>query len=270
MKPQTIITKNGQKFRFTDFNWELVFTFATRDIKSFYKQTLFGPLWYLFQPILTLVIYIFVFCKIARLGTDNVEPILFYFPAIVIWSFFTENFIKISSYYRDNSAIFSKVYFSRMVIPVSIIFTNLFKLFFQLLLLVCISYYYDKVLALNELVLLISSIFLAISLALGLGLIVNSLTVRFKDLIFLLGFGIQLLMYTTIVVYPIENVPNKLQYFVKGNPLTLMVASFREVFAQSGAMYFDMVTYNLSITAGILLIGMFLQFKGQSNFIDKI
>ena len=218
---------------------DLLFMFVKKDFITFYKQTILGPLWFLVQPVLTMITFVVLFGRVAKLSTDGLPQVAFYLAGITIWNYFSEALTKTATVFKDNAAIFGKVYFPRLIMPLSIVCSGLLKFFVQfgLFILVVLYYTFIKqqihpnlwVLATPFLVLLMALF------ALGLGMIFSSLTIKYKDLVFLLTFGIQLFMYVTPVVYPLSAIPEKYQYLVLLNPLTALFECFRYGYLGSGS-----------------------------------
>jgi lipopolysaccharide transport system permease protein len=219
---------------------DLMMMFVKRDVVTLYKQTILGPIWFFIQPILTVVIYLVVFSGIAGISTDGIPPALFYSAGVVTWNYFSETFTVTSRTFTENANLFGKVYFPRIIVPVSKIVSGLLKFFIQFgfFLAVLIFYLatgrYDVypnayALLLPMLVLLMAG------LGLGFGVIFTSLTTKYRDLTFLITFGVQLLMYATPVIYPLSEVPEVYRSFLLVNPVTHIVEAFRFSFLGGGA-----------------------------------
>lgn len=257
--------------------WEyrnLVWLLVRRDFVSFYKQTILGPIWFFIQPIFVTVTYVLIFGKLANISTSGIPQPLFYLAGITVWSYFSETLLKVSSVFRDNANIFGKVYFPRLIIPISIIFSNLIKFSVQLILLGVFYVYFlfeGYKFDLNWYLLLLPFIIVFLALqSIGLGMILSALTTKYRDLSLLLGFGIQLFMYATPIVYPMSILSPKMKLIIGLNPLSYVVEGFR--MALFGIGDFDLkIFFSLLIVSIILLfLGMVVFNKVQKNFVDTI
>lgn len=204
----------GQIWKYRD----LLLLFVKRDIITVYKQTVLGPLWYFIQPILTTIMFTIVFGRIAKLSTDGLPPVLFYLSGIIVWNYFAECFKTTSDSFTKNEEIFGKVYFPRVIIPMSVVLSNLVKFVIQFLLFLGIFAYYllqGTPLVVSGWVLLVPLLIAMVAgLSLGFGMIISSLTTKYRDLSFLIVFGIQLAMYATPVIYPLSEAPEKYRLFL--------------------------------------------------------
>jgi len=253
---------------------DLVYMLVKRDFITFYKQTILGPLWFFVQPILTSVIYLVLFGQVAQLSTDGLPQLAFYLSGITIWNYFSDSLTKTSSVFKDNANVFGKVYFPRLIMPLAIVASGLMKFAIQFGLFIVVVLYFTFiqqsispnlwVLATPFLILLMAAF------ALGLGMIFSSLTTKYKDLTFLLTFGIQLAMYATPVVYPISALPEKYKWVVELNPLTGIFECFRYGYLGSG--HFDpmsLVYSTISIFI-LFLIGVLIFNKVEKSFMDTV
>jgi lipopolysaccharide transport system permease protein len=263
----------GSLWQFRD----LLFILVKRDFISFYKQTILGPIWFFVQPLFTTVTYIVIFGNIANVGTDGLPQALFYLSGITMWNYFSDSLLKTSTVFRDNSNIFSKVYFPRLIIPLSIILSNLIKLGVQFILFLVLLFYYYKYqgfeinLDINKVIFLFPMLIVLMAfLGLSLGLIISALTTKYRDLSFLVNFGIQLMMYTTTVIYPLSITPGKLKKIISFNPMTGIIESFRNIFLGRGEMSFETLGYSIIFTIISLLLGLIIFNKVEKNFIDTI
>lgn len=261
--------------------WEyrdLLFLFVKRDFVSFYKQTILGPLWFFIQPIFTMIVFTFVFGTLAGISADGLPHQLFYLSGITAWQYFSDCLTKTSTVFRDNASIFGKVYFPRLIMPLSIVVSNLVRFAVQLLLLLfmMIYYYYFPVMGASfhmtyGLLLFPLLIFLMALLGLGLGLIITAVTTKYRDLTFLVAFGVQLLMYTTSVIYPLSYAKEKGYGFWVGlNPMTGIIEAFRFAFLGKGEFSFSSLFYSVSVTFIILFFGIVIFNKTEKNFVDTI
>ena len=253
---------------------DLLFMFVKRDFVTFYKQTILGPIWFFLQPVLTTFTYVVIFGKIAGLSTDGIPRIAFYLSGITIWNYFSEVLTNTSNVFVNNAAIFGKVYFPRLIMPLSIVVSGLMKFAIQFLLFISVVIYYTIfdvkinpnfwVLATPVLIILMAA------LALGLGMIFSSLTSKYKDLTFLLTFGIQLLMYATPVIYPTSLLSPKLKHIMNFNPLTGIFECFRYGYLGAGNFNPAMLVYSLVIITFILLLGTLIFNKVEKSFMDTV
>ncbi len=257
--------------------WEykdLFFLLLRRDFVAFYKQTILGPLWFFVQPIITLFVYTFVFGKIAAVSTDGLPRPLFYLPGIICWNYFAECLLKNSTVFRDNFNLFSKVYFPRIILPMSIVFSSMVRFFIQMsLFVVVLLIYYSKglkpeinsTIALLPLLLILMAAF-----GQGLGLIVSALTTKYRDLSLLVNFGVQLLLFSTTVVYPLNAAPVAIRPYIGLNPMTTILETFRHAILGQGSFSFSALVQATIITICIFFIGLVLFSKVERNFVDTI
>jgi lipopolysaccharide transport system permease protein len=253
---------------------DLVFMFVRRDFVANYKQTILGPLWFIVQPLLTTLTFILIFGRVAGISTDGLPMMVFYLAGVTIWNYFSETLNKTATVFKDNSQMFGKVYFPRLTMPLSITISNLFRFFIQFILFLIIwAYYLIKGDTIQPNLLIIITPFLIVMmglLALGLGMIINAMTTKYKDLVFLLTFGIQLLMYATPVIYPLSSIPQKYQWLIMANPMSPIVETFRYAFLGSGSFSWLYLVYSLSIILIILALGTIVFNKVEKSFTDTI
>lgn len=254
---------------------DLIALFVRRDFVSVYKQTLLGPLWLFLQPLLTTVIFTVIFNRIARLPTDNLPPILFYMTGITLWTYFSDCFIKTSNVFVSNAGIFGKVYFPRLTTPVSIVISNLIKFGIQFAMLVCMYAYfvYTKTIPFHiqaSILLLPILLMLMALLGLGLGIIFSSLTTKYRDLAFLLQFGVQLLMYATPVIYPLSSTGGKLKLLLSLNPISPVIETFRAVLFGGQSINYGGLGYCVLFTILILLTGAIMFNQVEKSFMDTV
>ncbi len=272
IKPQDSLLNLHLKdvWSYRDLLWLLV----RRDFVSFYKQTIFGPLWFFIQPIFTTIIFTLVFGKLAGISTEGVPPALFYLTGTVAWNYFAECLTKTSTVFRDNANIFGKVYFPRLIMPLSIIVSNLVRFAVQFLLFLVLMAWYgfqDKGVHPNIYVLLFPAIVVLMALlGLGMGLIVTALTTKYRDLAFLVTFGVQLAMYATPVIYPLSAAPEKYARLIALNPLSGLIETFRYGFLGSGHFYSGAFWYSVVATLVIFIIGLVTFNRVEKNFVDTI
>jgi len=260
----------GELWRYRD----LILMFVRRDFVSNYKQTILGPLWFIVQPLLTTAMFVFIFGRIAQISTDGLPMILFYLAGITVWNYFSETLNKTATVFRDNAQIFGKVYFPRLTMPFSIVISNLVRFGIQFLLFISVWTYYffqnDQIQP-NVLVLLTPVLILLMGLlALGLGMIISAMTTKYKDLIFLLTFGVQLLMYATPVIYPLSSLPEKYKWIILANPMSPIVETFRYAYLGSGTYSWAYLGYSVAITLFILMVGIIIFNKVEKSFTDTV
>ncbi len=256
---------------------DLLFLFVKRDVVTVYKQTILGPLWYLIQPLFTSVIFTLIFNNVANISTGSVPPFLFNLAGITIWNYFKECLNATSNTFNANAGIFGKVYFPRIIMPMSIVISNLLKFGIQLFIFaVFFMYYYmnGAEISLNKYTLLFPLMVLLMGmLGLGLGMIVSSLVTKYRDLKILISFGLQLLMYVSAVMYPVsffvEKLP-KYSWIVEYNPLSFIIETVRFMLLNSGEFNVAMFVYTVVIILVILFSGMIIFNKAEKNFIDTV
>ena len=256
---------------------DLLLLFVRRDFVSFYKQTILGPLWFFIQPIFTTVIFTFIFGNLAGISTDGLPQPLFYMAGITAWNYFADCLTKTSTVFKDNANIFGKVYFPRLIMPLSIVVSNLVRFGVQLLLFIIMIVYYliiGKHFDPNWFILLFPVIVLLMAcLGLGLGMIISAMTTKYRDLAFLVTFGVQLLMYATTVIYPLSTAVEKYPayaWIIQYNPMTPLIETFRYGFLGSGSFSWESLGYCAGITALIILLGIVVFNKVEKNFVDTI
>ena len=253
---------------------DLLFLFVKRDIIIIYKQTILGPLWFFIQPVMTTIIYIFVFGNIAKLPTDGLPQPIFYLSGIIMWNYFSECFIRTSDTFTQNAGVFGKVYFPRLITPISLLISNVLKFLIQLALLFafCI-YYWSSGLDINiqpEIVIFPILILLLALTGVGFGLIFSSLTTKYKDLKFLIAFGVQLIMYATPVIYPMSTLPSNIQNILWWNPLTHIIEAFKFAFLGAGSFDVNGLIYSTFFALVVLFFGIIIFNKTEKSFMDTV
>jgi len=254
---------------------DLILLFVKRDFVSVYKQTILGPIWLIIQPLFTTLIFYFVFNKIAKISTEEVDPTLFYLSGITLWNYFSECFSKTSNTFVANATIFGKVYFPRLVTPLSIVISNLIKLGVQIVVfLVVVAYqvYFNgtSIHANSALLILPLLILLMAVMGLGLGILFSALTTKYRDLSFLLTFGIQLLMYATPIIYPLSFTSGKLHTVISMNPLTPIIENFRYAFFGIGQFDLEGLIYTSIFSFTALILGVIIFNRVEKNFMDTV
>ena len=257
-------------FRYRDLIW----LFVKRDLVNSYKQTVLGPIWILINPLLSTTVFTVIFGIIAGISTDGVPPFLFYMSGNVLWSFFSSNLNKGSSTFLSNARIFGKVYFPRLVMPIANVIFNFINFALQTVVYIILVVVYALMgtgVHPNLMILLTPLLVLQTALlGMGIGLIVSSITTKYRDLNILVNFGISLLMYITPVVYPISEAPLGLGTVLLLNPVAPIVETYRYAFLGSGAFHWVYWLVSLGVTALILLFGLVIFNKVEKNFIDTV
>jgi lipopolysaccharide transport system permease protein len=254
---------------------DLIMLFVRRDFVATYKQTILGPIWLFLQPLFTTLTFFFVFNQIAKIPTDGIDPILFYLSGITLWNYFSDCFNKTSNTFVANAGIFGKVYFPRLATPISIVISNLIKLGIQVLLFIAIMVYqmiFNKVqINVNIYILVLPYLILLMAvMGLGLGIIFSALTTKYRDLSFLLTFGIQLLMYATPIIYPLSFTSGKLNSLISLNPLTPIMESFRYAFFSIGSFDWSGLAFTSIFSFGVLFIGIIIFNQVEKSFMDTV
>lgn len=253
---------------------DLLLMLLKRDFITFYKQTILGPIWFFVQPILTSLIYLVLFGQVAQLSTDGLPQLAFYLSGITIWNYFSDSLTKTSSVFQTNASIFGKVYFPRLIMPLSIVFSGLLKFVIQFGLFIAVVLYYtfiEKTIQPNLWVLMTPFLILLMAaFALGLGMIFSSMTTKYKDLSFLLAFGIQLYMYATPVVYPVSAMPEKYKWIVNANPLTGIFECFRYGYLGSGSFTPSSLIFSTFFIIVLLVFGIVIFNKVEKSFMDTV
>ncbi|MES2267298.1 MAG: ABC transporter permease [Bacteroidota bacterium] len=260
-------------WNYRDLLWLLV----RRDFVSFYKQTVLGPVWFFVQPIITILVYNLIFSNLAGIKTDGIPAPVFYLAGTIIWNYFAECLTKTSTVFKDNAAMLGKVYFPRLIMPLSIVFSNLIRFGVQLILFVVLLIYYMLAgynIAPNIYIALFPLLIVMIAaLGLGLGMIISAATTKYRDLAFVVSFGVPLLMYTTTVVYPLSEVIKKYaaySWLIKFNPLTAIIETCRYGFLGQGAFSWELLLYSLGVTIMVLLTGIVIFNKVEKSFVDTV
>ena len=253
---------------------DLIMLFVRRDFVAIYKQTILGPLWYLIQPVMTTLIFTVIFGKVANIPTDGLPPVMFYLSGVIIWRYFADCLQKTSNTFIGNANIFGKVYFPRLAVPVSIVISNLISLGIQLLLLAGFWVYFyanGSSIKVQAAALLLPLMILQMAaLGLGCGIIVSSLTTKYRDLTQLVGFGVQLWMYATPVVYPSSIIAERYQWLMALNPMASVVETFRYAFLGVGTVSLGRMVVSTVMTLVLLLVGIVLFSRVEKSFMDTV
>lgn len=257
-------------FRYKD----LLFLFVRRDFVSFYKQTILGPLWFFIQPIFTALTFTIVFGNLAKISTDGVPQILFYLCGVTLWNYFSDTLTKTSETFTANANIFGKVYFPRMIVPLSVVVSNLIKLGVQFLLFIVIWTYYlikGGDIHPNATLLLVPFLIVLMGfLGLAFGIIISSMTTKYRDLKFLVVFGVQLMMYASPIVYPLSTVPEKYKWLIVSNPVTSIIETFKYAFLGVGEFQWNYLAYSTSFTFVLFFWGLIIFHRVEKSFMDTV
>ena len=261
----------GELWRYKD----LVMLFVRRDFVAVYKQTILGPLWYLIQPLLTTLTFTFIFGRIASLPTDGLPQFLFYMSGTVVWSYFASCLTKTSETFVQNANLFGKVYFPRLAVPVSILISNLVTFLIQFAMFLVFVIYFvlrGTTIQLNWLWIALSPILMLMmaGLGLGFGIIVSSLTTKYRDLRFLVTFGVSLLMYATPVIYPVSSIPERFQWIILANPMTPIIEAFRYAFLGAGTVDINHLLYSFGFMLVVVIIGSIIFNRVEQTFMDTV
>ena len=255
----------------------LLWIFINRNIVTEYKQTILGPLWLFIQPALTTVVFTIIFGNIAKIPTDGIPKPLFYLAGLIVWNYFSMCLMGTSNTLLGNANLYGKVYFPRLIIPIATIISSLFRFFIQLLLFICMVIYYIYIIdgftiSINYYNFLFFPILIFIMgcLGLGIGLIISALTVKYRDLKYLMSFGTRLFMYASPIIFPLSLVPMKYQYIILLNPMSAVIEIFRFISLGKGFFIFSNLIYSLFSTSIILFIGILIFNKVEKTFIDSI
>ncbi len=253
---------------------DLIFLFVRRDFVSVHKQTLLGPLWFVIQPLLTTIMFTVLFGNIANISTEGVPKMIFYLSGVVTWRYFADCLTRTSETFISNANIFGKVYFPRLAVPISIVISNLFTYAVQFGFFLCFFAYFS-ISGANvhpNMAVLLTPLFLVIMacLGLGLGIIVSSLTTKYRDLNFLVIFGVQLWMYATPVIYPLSIIPENYKILVLINPMTPIIETFRYAYLGQGTFQWAHIGLSALITFFILILGLMIFSKVEKTFMDTV
>jgi lipopolysaccharide transport system permease protein len=254
---------------------DLMMLLVKRDFISVYKQTILGPFWFFIQPVLTTLTFVIIFGKIAHIGTDGIPFFLFYLSGITLWSYFADCLNKTSNTFIANANVFGKVYFPRLVVPIAALVSNAVKLSIQLLLFLatwCYFLYegnslhphYGYIILFPLLVLMVAG------LGLGFGILISSLTTKYRDFTFLVGFGIQLMMYASPVVYPLSIVPDKYKWIILTNPVSSVIEAFKFIFLGNGFFSWYYLAYSFCFMVVLLFIAIITFSKVEKSFMDTV
>lgn len=252
---------------------DLLFLFVKRDFVTVYKQTILGPLWFFIQPLLTTITFTVIFGNVAQLSTDGAPKVIFYMAGITLWNYFSNCLTSVSGVFNANAGIFGKVYFPRLIMPITIVVSNLMKFGVQFLLFACFIIYYtlNHQITPNSWMLLTPFVILLMALiSMGIGLVLSSMTTKYKDLNQLIGFGVQLFMYATPVIYPSSSVPENFKWVLDWNPLVGLFEYMRYAYIGIGSFDAYSLLYPSVFSVIVLLIGVVVFNKTQKTFMDTV
>jgi len=253
---------------------DLLFLFVRRDFVSLYKQTILGPTWFFIQPIITAITFTIIFGNLAKISTDGLPQVLFYLSGITLWNYFSDTLTKTSDTFTANSNIFGKVYFPRLIVPLSVVVSNLIKLCVQLLLFIIIWIYFlltDSNIKPNEFLIIVPLlIFLIGFLGLSFGIIITALTTKYRDLKFLVVFAVQLMMYASPIVYPLSIVPHKYKWIILANPVTSIIETFKFAFLGVGEFNWIHLSYSFIFTIVLFFFGIIIFNRVEKTFMDTV
>lgn len=278
-KDWTVVIKPEKRLLDVDLKgiWryrDLWYMYVKRDIVTVYKQTILGPLWFFIQPLFTTVMYMFVFGGLAGISTDGVPQPLFYLSGIMLWNYFSECFNGSSNTFSANAGVFGKVYFPRLVVPLASLTSNLIKMFIQLLLFAAVYVYYvvvGEAVSINSAAFLFPVlVFMLAFHALSWGLIVSSLTSKYRDLRYLVGFGLQLFMYATPIIYPLSAAGDKFRWALELNPLTPIFEAFKFGFLGAGSLSWGGLLYSAVFMVVMLFFSIIIFNRVERNFMDTV
>jgi lipopolysaccharide transport system permease protein len=257
---------------------DLLYLFVRRDIVSLYKQTILGPLWLIIQPVITTFTQFIVFGMIAKIPSDGIPYFLFVFSGNVLWSYFSSSFLTISETFKTNQGVFGKVYFPRAIMPLSITISSLLKFGVQFIMFLVIIMVYNikgYSVNLNVFALFIPLVIIIMALiSMGCGMLITSLTIKYRDFNFLLGFGITLVMYITPVVFPtslfLSNISSEFQWLIYANPLTGLFDLFRFGFLGAGVLNWFGICWSFIFGILVYLLGLVVFNNSEKTFMDTI
>lgn len=253
---------------------DLIMLFVKRDFVAKYKQTILGPIWFIIQPLLTTLMFTVVFGNIAGIPTEGIPKILFYLTGIVGWTYFSTCLNDTSQTFIKNASIFGKVYFPRLALPISVVISNLVSFIIQFVFLLCFLAYFMMMgseVAPNINVLLIPFLVILIAgLGLGFGIIISSLTTKYRDLTHLVTFGVTLWMYATPIIYPLSEIPEKYKFWIIANPMTPITETFKTAMLGVGEVNYTYLLYSVVFTIVTLALGIVIFNKVEKTFMDTV
>lgn len=272
------------KNNFFSLNWkevwqyrDLLFLFVKRDLVTVYKQTVLGPLWYLIQPLFTSITFTIIFNNVAGIPTGTVPPFLFNLAGITVWNYFTACLNGTSNTFATNAGIFGKVYFPRIISPLSVVISNLLKFGIQFIIFTVFYIYFyiqGALISINNLIIFFPFLIILMGiLGLGMGMIISSMVTKYRDLKYLMGFGVQLLMYLSAVVYPITLIKDKMpqyEWIIRYNPLAYIIETSRYMLLNEGNISIGKIAYVVLFTVLVFFMGVLIFNKTEKSFIDTV
>ncbi len=269
-----------QRNKWYDINlkelWEyrdLILIFVKRDITAMYKQTILGPAWFFLSPLFTVIVYNFVFNKIAKISTDGIPATLFYMAGTTLWNYFQTCLTATSNTFVSNASVFGKVYFPRLAAPVAIVISNIVKFGIQMLMFLGFWIYYLNQGSINPnsaILLFPILVLLMAGIALGMGIVISSLTTKYRDLTLFIGFAVSMLMYASPVIYPISSVPAMYKPFLAWNPIAPIIEAFRYGFTGSGALSINGLIYSTVFMLASIVVGIIIFKRVEKTFMDTV
>lgn len=253
---------------------DLILLMVRRDFVATYKQTVLGPLWYVITPLVNVVVFTFIFNTIANISTEGVPPILFYLSGLTLWSYFSTALSGVSNTFVSNASIFGKVYFPRLVIPISLMISSMIKfgIQFGLMIIIMVVYYFKGFqFHFSIYTLMVPLIFVVTAIfALACGIIISSLTTKYRDFQYLLGFGMSLWMYITPIIYPVSIIPSSLKWMVLINPMAPLIEAFKYGLIGVGTVNPMALTVSCLSTLVLLIFGVLIFNKVEGSFMDTV
>ena len=254
---------------------DLLWMFVRRDFVAVYKQTILGPLWFFIQPLLTTLIFTIIFSGVAQIPTDGFPAMLFYLAGMTPWNYFSTCLTKTSNTFVANAGIFGKVYFPRLIVPLSIVVSTMIQFGIQFLLFIAVlTYFLFTGAAISPqwgwiVILTPALVLLMAALGLGAGIVVSSITTKYRDFTFLIAFGVQLMMYATPVIFPMSAVPDRYRWLIQLNPMTAPIEAFRAIFL-GGPIPWSALGFSTALTAALLFVGIVIFNKVEKSFMDTV
>ena len=257
-------------FRYKD----LILLFVKRDFVTFYKQTILGPLWYIIQPLINTLVFTVIFGNLAKISTDGIPPFIFYLSGTVVWGYFASCITLTSNTFTKNEQIFGKVFFPRITVPIAHVIISLLQFMIQFFIFICFLIYFKingSAIFPNLYILLLPLVLLQMAiLGLGFGILISSLTTKYRDLTFVMSFFVQIWMFATPIVYPFSIIPEKYKLYAALNPMTSIVEIFRGAFLGVNSIELIHIIISLVVTLIIFFIGFLLFNKIEKSFMDTI
>ena len=253
---------------------DLLMLFVRRDFVAVYKQTVLGPIWFFIQPILTTITFTFIFGNFAKISTDGIPPLLFYLSGLTFWNYFASCLTATSNTFVSNAGMFGKVYFPRLITPLSVVISNLIKFGIQFILFLVVFFYYWWTGAIQPnwtVALLPIFVIMMAGLGLGFGILISSLTTKYRDFTFLVGFGVQLLMYASPIIYPFSILSEDLRFWLNVlNPMSSIIEAIKYGFLGEGVFSIGNLAISFSYMLVLLFVGIVTFHKVEKSFMDTV